>query len=158
MIHWSALLVAFVIGVLVAWFTCPRRCRPRVSVGSLVVGTSPIDGGLGVFATRDIPVGVQLDSCPTLGLEVEGICPHSRMCDYVFQAPDGNERSALVAWGKCSLYNHRTGSNNASFEAVKRNGEVVVEITSVKPIKAGEEVFVDYGPGYWESRGIKPRS
>lgn len=107
--------------------------------------------GLGIFATRDIPSGTIIERCPTLAVQQSSICPESGVCNYAFSSTHSPTR-ALVAWGLCSLFNH-SNNNNAVFEAMKDD---TITITTIKPIQKGEEIFVNYGPEYWNSRGIQP--
>lgn len=37
--------------------------------------------------------------------------------------------------------------------SMEENGEMI----ALRPIEKGEEIFLDYGEGYWESKGIRPK-
>jgi SET domain-containing protein len=101
-------------------------------------------GGRGIFATRDYQKDEIIEVCPLIHQEdnFQGL-----MRDYLFTYKDNKK---AVAFGYCSMYNH-DDNNNASWSII--NSEQM-KITANREIKAGEEICVSYGSGYWNSRKL----
>jgi len=100
------------------------------------VGVSP-GRGRGVFANFDIDQDTTIEICPALILdnkEVAGV-----LSDYAFNWTEGKSAIAL-SYG--SLYNHRSKNPNADFQCDLKDDRIV--FYSLKDIKAGEEIFIDY--------------
>jgi len=107
----------------------------------LSVASSP-ERGRGVFTTQDIETGTIVEISPVLVLD-----PHERakveqtlLFDYIFEWGD-DLKSACVALGYLSVYNHSYTANciyEMDFE------HELMQIRTVKPIKAGEELFINY--------------
>jgi SET domain-containing protein len=101
-------------------------------------------GGRGIFATKDYQKDEIIEVCPLIYQEdnFQGL-----MRDYLFTYK-GNDKA--VAFGYCSMYNH-DDNNNASWSII--NSEQM-KIKANREIKAGEEICVSYGSGYWNSRKV----
>lgn len=99
--------------------------------------------GRGVFAGRPFHVGQNIEVCPVIvlleGIE-EGALGNLRM--FVFKWGKADDRLA-IALGYGSLYNH-SADPNAEFVPRYSRGEI--EFRAVRPIEAGDQIFVDY---YW---------
>ena len=102
--------------------------------------------GRGVFAVRDIEVGDLIERAPVIPMPSDAIDPINKtaLSYYVFMWGEadwpGGEGYA-VALGYISLYNH-SYTPNARYTRDYDKTELV--ITALKPIKAGEEIVVNY--------------
>jgi SET domain-containing protein len=104
--------------------------------------------GRGVFATRRFPKGELVERCPTLALpdsEVTG-----RLGDYVFLSVTAGD--VLVVLGYGMLYNH---SETPNVEYVQEKPSAI-EFLALRAIRPGDELTIDYGAEWWETRGLKP--
>lgn len=97
------------------------------------------DKGNGVFAINDIKSGEIIERSPVIHIPPEdgNMIAFTDLASYVYS--DGAEGEVL-ALGYASLYNH---SHNPNADYVVSKKAIVVFATS--DIKAGEEVFIDYG-------------
>ncbi len=107
----------------------------------LSIAASP-ERGRGVFTTADIETGTIVEISPVLVLNPEerAKVEQTLLFDYIFEWGD-DLKSACVALGYLSVYNHSYAANciyEMDFE------HDLMQIRSVKPIKAGEELFINY--------------
>ncbi|TDO27142.1 SET domain-containing protein [Sediminibacterium goheungense] len=107
----------------------------------LSVAPSP-ERGRGVFTTEDIATGTIVEISPVLVLDPEerAKVEQTILFDYIFEWGD-DLKSACVALGYLSVYNHSYAANciyEMDFE------HELMQIRTVKPIKAGEELFINY--------------
>ena len=114
----------------------------------IIVKESPVHG-LGVFATRDLEEGETLELCPYIVIDDDDLQDANRLNDYLFTSPD-NPNDYLVIMGCGMLYNHDSPSN-ASWE-IDSTDNRFVRFFADRNIKAGEEIFQDYGEEYWTTR------
>jgi len=130
---------------------------------SVKVRKSTIPGaGVGVFATQDLPRGFQL---PYLGKVYKGefdqiIKAIGRRNDlmYIFHDEtndlviDAHPRYNSIGCNVCFRMNEPPKGRKASFEFVRSRGWTkdltTIVARSVRKIKKGEELFVDYGDQY----------
>jgi hypothetical protein len=112
--------------------------------------------GRGVFATEDIKPGELVERAPLFilahrmnyhkdpviwGYMFTNTCP----CDECKK----HGGHFLMVSGYCQLYNHMDDNNaHISFDLKTQ----VAEIKSIKSIKKGEEIFINYGPKYFNNR------
>jgi SET domain-containing protein len=98
--------------------------------------------GRGVYTSEPIPTGTVIEIAPVLVLsetertEVE----KTTLYNYIFEW-GGENKEACVALGYVSIYNHSYHSNceyEMDFDAE------LITIKTVKPIKKGEELFINY--------------
>ena len=101
------------------------------------------NSGRGVFATKDYKKGDIIEICPCVKTETDEL--NGKFRDYIFEL---NDTMSVVAVGYCSIYNH-SDTPNSRYEVIN---EYKMNITALKDIKAGEEIFVTYGDTYWASR------
>ena len=112
------------------------------------VRKSPVHG-LGVYATKDIPIHTCFEICPVINFSRDLFDCHTRfhnaehiLTDYMFTWDNG--QVALVL-GYGSLYNHSSYPN--AFWRVKNNKQNPgLELFAKKNIKAEEEIFIRYHP------------
>ncbi len=107
----------------------------------LSVAPSP-ERGRGVFTTEDIATGTIVEISPVLVLDPEerAKVEQTILFDYIFEWGD-DLKGACVALGYLSVYNHSYAANciyEMDFE------HELMQIRTVKPIKAGEELFINY--------------
>jgi uncharacterized protein len=105
--------------------------------------------GRGVFATRPIGKGETIEVCPTLEVPSDEIS--GRLSDYVFESAESAQRSVLLL-GYGMLYNHSSQAN-AEYETA---GEQEIAFVARKPIAPGDEITIDYGSEWWDTRGLQP--
>lgn len=119
------------------------------------LGYSKIDNR-GVFATEDIEPGEVVERAPLFILAhrmnyhkdpviwsfmFTNTCP----CD---ECKKHGGHFLMVA-GYCQLYNHLDNNNaNISFDLKNQ----MAEIKALKGIKKGEEIYINYGPQYFNNR------
>lgn len=129
------------------------------------VAKSTINGaGFGVFAAKDFRKDETVEICPVIILRKdEGeICEKTTLGHYMFEWEPNN--GYCIALGYSSIYNHQERSkanvtwidndNSKGIDESKRNTK---EFYAVRPIKKGEEMFIDYGwdEEYPKEWGIK---
>ncbi|NCI46986.1 SET domain-containing protein [Sediminibacterium soli] len=101
-----------------------------------------VNRGRGVFTTEDIPAGTIIEISPVLPLSAEDRAQAEKtaLFDYIFEWGD-EMKQACVAWGYVSLYNH---SYQANCEYEMDFEEETIRIKTVRGVKKGEELFVNY--------------
>ena len=105
--------------------------------------------GRGVFAAQDIASGETVELCPTL--EVNGEDVSGLLSDYVFSSND-DEGISILLLGYGMLYNH---SEDANVEHVE-HGDDAVAMVATRDIEAGDEITLNYGSDWWETREREP--
>src|SRR6185436_10995156 len=98
--------------------------------------------GRGVFARRTILKGELIERSPVI------VVPRAQwatiedtvLSNYVFDWGE-NEEDAAVALGYVSIYNHSYTPNAELQELLEEN---VMEVTALRDIEPGEEIFVNY--------------
>ncbi len=102
--------------------------------------------GRGVFATRTFAEGETVEVCPTVEISQGG----GDLADYLFEST--NEGKFLVVLGFGMLYNHSADPN------VEYDQEEPSRITyrAIRTIEPGEELTIDYGEEWWETRNREP--
>ena len=98
--------------------------------------------GRGVFTTANIKAGVIIEISPVVVLSEKErkIVEQTLLFDYIFECGE-NKKKACVAMGYVSLYNHNYDANCEYEMDFKKR---IMTITTVKNIKKGEELFVNY--------------
>ena len=107
----------------------------------LTIGPSE-NRGRGVFTTEDIAGDTIIEISPVLVLSPEerAIVEQTLLFDYIFEWGD-EMKGACVALGYVSVYNHSYAANciyEMDFE------HELIQIRTVKPVKAGDELFINY--------------
>ena len=98
--------------------------------------------GRGVFSTSKIPANTVIEISPVLVLSEKDrkLIEKTALFDYIFEWGD-NRKKACIALGYLSMYNNSYDANctyDMDFDTQ------LMTITTVKPIKKGEEVFINY--------------
>jgi hypothetical protein len=94
--------------------------------------------GRGMFAERDFAPGEVIEIAPVLVVPRGQIGPKDVLRDYVFNFDEDN---VMVALGYASMFNH-SYEPNARYK--KDKGSRTLTFTAIKPVKKGEEIFVNY--------------
>jgi len=105
--------------------------------------------GRGVFATRAFAEGDVVEHCPVIelpGPEVVG-----RLSDYVFKSTEGDDEVLLVL-GFGMLYNHGAPANVDYAQETPRT----MTFYTLRDVEPGEELTIDYGEEWWQTRGLEP--
>jgi SET domain-containing protein len=121
--------------------------KSKAPVQKIVIGDSPIHGQ-GVYAAVDLKKGEVIERCPYLVIDDDDLAEENRLNDYLFTSPDVST-DYLVIMGYGMMYNH-SFKPNAEWEIDDDNR--FVKFSATKDIKAGEEIFQDYGKEYWATR------
>lgn len=114
----------------------------------ITVRNSPTHG-LGVFAKQDVAAGETLERCAYIVIDDDDLQEINRLNDYLFTSPD-DPNDYLVVMGCGMLYNHGVPAN-AKWE-VDETDNRFLRFYADRDIKAGEELFHDYGEEYWTTR------
>lgn len=112
--------------------------------------------GRGVVAVRDIPAHAVIERAPVLIIPAKdrSLADQTIVFTYVFMWEhgtteqdlyDGSGRAA-IALGLTSLLNH---SYTPNAEFIRHIDDLEIEIRSLRPIRAGEEVTIDYQMDLW---------
>jgi len=105
--------------------------------------------GRGVFATRAFRQGDVIEHCPTVELADADVA--GRLNDYVFSTD--TEGDVLLVLGHGMLYNH---SPNPNVEYVEGDEPSTITFRALRDVRPGEELTIDYGEEWWETRGLEP--
>ena len=103
--------------------------------------------GRGVVATRDVPKGTEIVTCPVIVYDWAdtGRIEKTRLGDYNFRFGDRSQRSCIVL-GVISLCNH---SDSPNAELVCREDDETMTLVASRPIAAGEEICIRYRRPLW---------
>ncbi|OLY92583.1 hypothetical protein SAMN05444008_102281 [Cnuella takakiae] len=108
-----------------------------------LIGLGPTPNmGRGVFALADLPAGLLLETSPVIVMTKahQELIDQTPLHDYIFLwGPD--ETRCAMALGYVSLYNHAPQSN---CDYLMDFEQQTISIITVKDIKEGEELFINY--------------
>jgi uncharacterized protein len=105
--------------------------------------------GRGVYARRDIAEGETIEICPTV--EIDESDAGGILGDFVISSNVDADRNVLML-GYGSLYNH---SFDASAEYEQHTDDSLAFVAT-REIAEGEEITINYGEEWWETRGLEP--
>ena len=102
--------------------------------------------GRGVYTSEDIEEGVMVEVSPVvvMSMEERKLLDQTLLHDYIFEWGD-NKDQCCMAMGYVPVYNHSYASN---CEYGMDYEHQLISITTIRPIKAGEELLVNYN-GDW---------
>lgn len=102
--------------------------------------------GRGVFTSEDIEEGVMVEVSPVvvMSLEERKLLDQTLLHDYIFEWGE-NKDQCCMAMGYVPVYNHAYESN---CEYGMDYDQQLISITTVRTVKAGEELLVNYN-GDW---------
>ena len=121
------------------------------------VVVAPSNFGHGVFATRNIPAQTTLEECHHLRIRKEDCC--GIIDDYVYELePEHGDAQAETEYyslplGLGSIFNHSYKHNTEYWHDTERD---VIVFHTIKDVVAGEQLFVNYGKDWWETRERQP--
>ncbi len=110
-------------------------------ISCLTIASSP-KRGRGVFTTENLKKGILLETSPVVVLTEKDrkTIEKTLLYHYVFEWGKDKKKAAL-ALGYVSLYNH---SYDANCEYEMDYGKKIMSIKTVRDIKKGEELFINY--------------
>ena len=105
--------------------------------------------GRGVFTSEDLEPNLTIEISPVLIMsgEERKLLDQTLLHDYIFEWGP-NKKQCCMALGYVAVYNHSYNSNceyEMDFEAAS------IAITTIRSIKAGEELFINYN-GAWDDK------
>ena len=116
---------------------------------------SECEFGHGIFTTRFLPADTTLEECPYLKIRSDECA--GALDDYVFNLETAEENgdtdvySLVLGWG--SLFNHSDRHNTEYWHDTDRD---LIVFHTVRDVSAGEQLFVNYGTEWWDSRELEP--
>ena len=108
--------------------------------------------GLGVFTSEEITAGTVVELSPVIimSLDERKLLDQTLLHDYIFEW--GNEKEkCCMALGYVPVYNHSYLSN---CEYEMDFDEDTISIKTVRDIKAGEELFINYNGDWNDSKPL----
>lgn len=104
------------------------------------------DMGYGVFTSNDIDADSVIEISPVIVMsgEERKLLDKTRLHDYIFEW-GANKDQCCMAMGYVPIYNHSYKSN-CEYEMDFENDRIIIR--TVRFIKAGEELFINYN-GDW---------
>jgi hypothetical protein len=126
----------------------------KIKNKSLCIRKSSIqDSGLGVYTNRDFNIEDIVEIAPVIRVQTEYLFQENNILnDYIFRDPYDNNYK-IVALGFGSMYNH---ADEPNMKYYYQNGKMIYQ--AIKPIKAGDELFISYGVNWWIARTNKKRN
>ncbi len=139
--------IIILILIIVVTLNLTKKNNSIKYINPIVVKKSKI-AGRGVFANRDFKKDEIIEICPTLienQKKIKGIFK-----DYYYETHAGKNK-VVLPFGLCVFYNHSFNPNVYGYESVKKQK---FTNKASRDIKKGEELTVNYGKNYWNSRKI----
>jgi hypothetical protein len=114
--------------------------------GVYVAGTKKM--GRGVFTKQPIAAGTTIEIAPVIVMSAEDRINLDKtlLHDYIFEWGENRDQCAM-ALGFIPMYNH---AYQANCEYEMYFGKQVMTVKTVRNIKAGEELFINYN-GDWNN-------
>jgi uncharacterized protein len=103
------------------------------------------NSGRGVFAEKDFKRDEVIEVCPLI-TDYKKNFSNSKIKDYTFKSKFKKDQEVIV-FGMCSMYNH---SNDFNVHHNQDPENMIYKAS--RDIKKGEELYVNYGGPYWNSR------
>lgn len=96
--------------------------------------------GWGIYAMRDFKKGELIETAPVIVMTAEEmkLLNKTKLHDYIFHWENGE---CCMAMGHVPIFNHATPSNCEYFQDYE---EEIIEIKTVRAIKTGEEMTINY--------------
>ncbi len=112
--------------------------------GPIYVKKSPIHG-YGVFAAQNLPKAMLIEKCPLVFFEDES--------ELFYKYSFACQGKRALSFGYGSIYNH-SDTPNVRFDYDPT--ENLLLFTTLRPIRAGEELLSYYGKDWFSSRNLRP--
>lgn len=109
------------------------------------------DIGMGVVANEDIESGAFVEVAPVIVCKNNAISSDDEVFKYAISWGDG----LAMSLGWTMMYNH-SDHNNCEFSINIHDG--LLAILTIREIKKGEQLTVNYGPNWFSSRGIEKKA
>jgi uncharacterized protein len=108
--------------------------------------------GRAVFTSEAIKAGTVVEVSPVIvmSLEERKLLDKTLLHDYIFEWGDQKDKCCM-ALGYAAVYNHSYESN-CEYEMDYENASI--SIKSVRDIKAGEELFINYNGDWNDSKPV----
>jgi len=105
--------------------------------------------GRGVFANADLKKNTVIEIAPVIVMSDKdrGFLDQTLLHDYIFEWGE-QQAQCCMALGYVPLYNHSYESN---CEYEMNFGKELITVKTVRAIKAGEELFINYN-GNWNNK------
>jgi uncharacterized protein len=138
------ILEFFIIIIILIEITITSSIRIEQKIKLIIKESKIKNSGLGVFAGEEIKKGTIIEKCPLIKLKIEDINKKSLINNYFFKTKDSNNSMVSLVFGYCSIYNHDKDKCN-----IYHYQDDLMYIVSIRNIKKGEELYLDYGHEYW---------
>jgi hypothetical protein len=120
---------------------------------------APCEYGYGVFTTHFIPADTTIEECHHLRINKEDCS--GIIDDYVYGLAPGDKDSDKesecyslpLGWG--SIFNHADQHNTEYWHDKDRD---LIIFYTIKDVTAGEQLFINYGEPWWETRDLMPEN
>lgn len=118
---------------------------------------APCKLGHGVFATQNIPADTTLEECHHLRIKTEDCS--GILNDYVYSLETDHDDSGKaieyysLPLGYGSIFNHADNHNTEYWHDTERD---LIIFHTIKDVAAGEQLFINYGSAWWETREQTP--
>lgn len=108
--------------------------------------------GRGVFTAENIEAGTVVEVSPVIIMSSEErkLLDQTLLHDYIFEWGD-DKRHCCMALGNVPIYNHSYESN-CEYEMDYEREEIIIR--TVRPVKAGEELFINYNGDWNDSKPV----
>lgn len=123
------------------------------------VVVAPCNFGHGVFAAKPIPADTTLEECYHLRIKKEDCS--GILDDYVYSIAEEEDDSQNASecyslpLGCGSIFNHSDKHNTEYWHDTDRD---LIVFHTIKDVSAGEQLFINYGKDWWESRECSPEN
>ena len=142
-------LIIIIITTIFFFFFC---CTNVINSGFEIKNSEILKDERGLFATKSYKKDEIIENCPTVKIKNTEIEIQSNLNDYVF-ASYNDENMVLFPLGYCGTLNHSDEKQNATWKISPDDKNIIVH--AIRNINEGEEIYVNYGNGYWSERSKK---
>ena len=134
-----------------------RKLSSQLLFRHTAMVVAPSKFGHGVFATQDIPAGTTLEECHHLRIKKEECVGIINDYVYALEADSGDSKEDSEDYslplGCGSIFNHADDHNTEYWHDTERD---LIVFHTIKKVSAGEQLFVNYGNDWWETRELTP--
>ena len=113
---------------------------------------SSSEKGRGVFTSRDLKKNTIVEMAPVIVMSKKDrlLLDQTLLHDYIFEWGD-KQNQCCMALGYVPLYNHSYRSNCEYEMNFKKQ---IITIKTIRAIKAGEELFINYNGGWNNAKPV----